>query len=60
MASQANPGVILQQQSVILTGHALQCKAELDMLLHFSPLFTAREPHKLMQKSLPTRLPIIA
>ena len=48
---QANSGVSLQQQSVILTGRALQCQAELVMLHHFSKLFTAREPHKLLQKA---------
>ena len=57
---QANPGVSLKQQSVILTSRALQCKAELVMLFHFSPLFTAREPHKLIQKGLPAQPPIIA
>ena len=45
-----NLGVSLRQQGVILTGNALQCKAELVMLLHFSPLFTAREPQKIVQK----------
>ena len=57
---QVNPGVSLNQQSIVRTSHALQCIAELVMLLHFDALLTAGEPHELVQKGFPARIPIIA
>ena len=59
MAPRQTPGQSLPA-SGILAGQALQCKAELVLLLHFSPLFTARELHELVQKGFPDQLSIIA
>ena len=47
MVPRRTPGLVYSRAAECnITDRALQCKAELVMLLHFGPLFTAHELHK--------------